>query len=71
MAIVNAAFAVSGAGELESVAVTVNDEVPDAVGVPVIAPVPAARASPLGSDPLLTDQVIGVVPPVDANVAPE
>ena len=70
MAIVNAALAVSGVGELESVAVTVNDEIPGAVGVPVMAPEPGVSDSPLGSDPLLTNQVIGAVPPVEDNVAP-
>lgn len=63
-------MAVSGAGELESVAVTVNDEVPDAVGVPVMVPEFALSASPAGSDPLLTDQLIGAVPPVEDRVAP-
>ena len=39
---------------LASVTLTVKDEVPDAVGVPEIAPVEAFSVSPAGSEPLLT-----------------
>jgi hypothetical protein len=42
-------------GELESVTLTVNDEVPVALGVPLIWPEPL-RLKPAGSDPELTDQ---------------
>ena len=45
------------AGLLESVACIVKLEVPDALGVPVIAPDEALRLSPAGSDPLITAQV--------------
>jgi hypothetical protein len=38
-------------GLLESVTVTVKLDVPDAVGVPVIAPDEAPRLSPAGSEP--------------------
>ena len=44
-------------GLLESVAVTVKLEVPDALGVPVIAPLEALRLSPAGSEPLVSAQV--------------
>ena len=44
------------AGLLESVTSTVKLEVPDALGVPVIAPLEASRLSPAGSDPLVTVQ---------------
>jgi hypothetical protein len=43
-------------GELESITLTVNDEVPVVVGVPLIWPEPL-RLKPAGSDPELTDQV--------------
>ena len=39
------------------------------VGVPVMEPVEALSDRPAGSEPLMTDQVNGVVPPVAANVA--
>jgi hypothetical protein len=45
------------AGMLESVTVTVKLEVPELVGVPVIAPLEALRLSPAGSEPLVSDQV--------------
>ena len=43
--------------------------VPDAVGVPEITPVPAVRVMPAGSAPLAIDQLYGGVPPVAARVA--
>ena len=49
---------------LASVTLTVNEDVPDAVGVPEIAPVEAFRVSPAGNEPLLTLQEYGVVPPL-------
>ena len=39
-----------------------------AVGVPVIAPVPAVSDRPAGKVPLVSDQAYGVVPPVAARV---
>ena len=45
------------AGLLESVTVTVKLEVPELVGVPVIAPLEALRLSPAGSEPPVSDQV--------------
>jgi hypothetical protein len=45
------------AGLLESVTSTVKFEVPEALGVPVIAPVEALRLSPAGSEPLVSAQV--------------
>jgi hypothetical protein len=45
------------AGLLESVTFTVKLEVPDALGVPVIAPLEVLRLSPAGSEPLVSDQV--------------
>ncbi len=52
-----------------SFTVTLNEDVPVPVGDPVIAPVDAFKPSPLGSDPLLTVQLLyGGVPPVAASV---
>jgi len=45
------------AGLLESVTCIVKLEVPDALGVPVIAPDAALRLSPAGSEPEVSDQV--------------
>jgi hypothetical protein len=44
-------------GLLESVTVTVKFEVPEALGVPVIAPLEALRLSPVGSEPPVTFHV--------------
>ena len=52
-----------------SVTLTVNEDVPDAVGVPEIAPVEAFSVSPAGSEPLLTLHEYGVVPPLACSVA--
>jgi hypothetical protein len=41
----------------ESVTCTVNDAVPEAVGVPEISPVDATRVRPAGSVPDLTVQL--------------
>ena len=46
----------------EFVALTVKLNVPAVVGVPIIAPVDAFKLKPVGNEPLLIDQVIGVVP---------
>jgi hypothetical protein len=47
------------------VAVTVKRALTAALGVPVRAPVDGFKASPGGSVPLLTPQVMGVVPEAD------
>src|SRR5207253_8749915 len=52
-----------------SVTLTVNEEVPATVGVPLITPVAAANESPSGSEPELTLQLYGVVPPMACRVA--
>jgi len=57
------------AGELESVTLTVNEDVPEAVGVPLICPVEAFSVSPPGSKPLAIAQVYGVLPPLAARDA--
>ena len=44
------------AGELESVTRTVNEAVPEAVGVPLIWPAPF-RFNPAGTDPEANDQL--------------
>ena len=49
---------------------TVKLDVATAVGVPLTVPVAAFKVSPAGSEPLVTDQLYGPVPPVAAN-APE
>ena len=59
----------SAEGLPASVAVTVKlVTVPAPFGVPEMMPVLLSRLRPLGSDPELTDQVIGAVPPVEVNV---
>jgi hypothetical protein len=45
------------AGLLESVTWTVKLEVPDALDVPVMAPVEVLRLSPAGREPDVSDQV--------------
>ena len=57
-------------GVLESAAVTVKFDVPPAVGDPVMSPLPLSSESPAGSDPLVTAQETGAVPPLDARVTP-
>ncbi len=47
-----------------SVTFAVKLEVPDVVGVPVMAPDEALRESPAGRLPDCSDHVYGVVPPV-------
>lgn len=54
---------------LASVTLMVKVEVPDAVGVPVIAPDDAFKVRPAGREPVLTLHVYGVVPPVACTVA--
>jgi hypothetical protein len=46
----------------------VKFDVPDVVGVPVIAPLEATMDNPAGSEPEEIDQVRGLVPPEDASV---
>jgi hypothetical protein len=55
--------------EFASVTLVVKVLVPLVVGVPVICPVLLLRVSPVGSVPVLIDQVYGVVPPDACNVA--
>ena len=45
---------------------TVNENVPDAVGVPLSDPLPLASAKPEGKEPDDIDQVYGAVPPLTA-----
>jgi len=45
------------AGLLESITSTVKLEMPEVLGVPVIAPLEALRLSPAGSEPLMSAQV--------------
>ena len=56
------------AGELESVTLTVNEEVPAVAGVPLIWP-ELLSVRPAGREPELSDQLYGVVPPLAASVA--
>jgi hypothetical protein len=53
---------------LASVSFTVNEDVPDPVGVPEITPDEPFRTNPAGNAPLLMLQVYGVVPPVACSV---
>jgi hypothetical protein len=57
-----------GLSEL-SVTVTVKVLCPDVVGTPVMSPVDASTLSPAGSDPEVTDQVYGAMPPLAETVA--
>jgi hypothetical protein len=50
-----------------SLTCTVNPAVPGALGVPLIVP-PAESDSPVGSEPLLTDQTYPPLPPVAESV---
>lgn len=64
MARLNCPFAVC---PLESATVTVNTVEPVAVGVPVMPPEVLFKFKPGGSDPDVTDQVYGVMPPLAAS----
>jgi hypothetical protein len=55
-------------GVVESITFMVKPNVPEAVGVPEIAPVEAFRLSPGGNEDEISDQLYGVVPP-PANTA--
>ena len=59
--------AVTGVGVALSVTRTVKFDVPAAVGVPEIVPVPL-NVRPLGSVPLSSDQTYGEVPPEAARL---
>ena len=57
-------LAICGVGEAESVTVAVKLTIPAVVGFPVTAPVPVLSDSPTGSEPELTENVYGDVPPL-------
>src|SRR6185437_5503051 len=62
-------FAVTVNGtELESTSLTVNVNVPAAVGVPEMAPVAALKVRPAGSEPLEIFVVNAGVPPAETIV---
>ena len=65
--VIVSAFVAVCAGEPESVAFTVKLAVPAVVGIPLIAPVLAFRASPAGNAPEVMLQVTAPVPPVEAS----
>jgi hypothetical protein len=48
----------------------VKEKLPEALGVPVMAPVDELRLNPAGRLPLLTEYVYGVVPPLAEQMAP-
>src|SRR5262245_14352130 len=52
-----------------AVTLAVKLNVPVAVGVPEMTPVPLASDRPGGSAPLAIDQIYGVIPPLAASVA--
>ena len=54
--------------EFASVALIVKLYVPDAPGVPLMAPVDVSKVRPLGNDPTETENVTGAVPPLVATV---
>ena len=56
-------------GELESVTLTVNGDVPAVVGMPVIAPVLGLSVAHVGSEPLVMLKVYGDVPPAATTKA--
>jgi hypothetical protein len=64
------AVAVLAVGVSESVTVTVKFAVPEAVGVPEMAPVAPLRVRPAGKLPLVMVHEYGVMPPVACKVAP-
>jgi hypothetical protein len=63
MAIVKDCVAVCAAGVVESVTFAVNENEPDAVGVPEMVPAEES-VRPAGKAPALTLQAYGVVPPL-------
>jgi hypothetical protein len=54
---------------LLSVSCTVKSEVPAALGVPLITPVPDASDNPAGSEPDVIAHVYGAIPPAPVSVA--
>jgi hypothetical protein len=64
---IDSAFVAVSAGAWLSVTRTVKLEVPAVVGVPLITP-PEESDNPAGSEPLASDQLYGVTPPLAANV---
>jgi hypothetical protein len=63
-------FTAVSAAELESFTWIVKETVPDWVGVPFNAPLVAFSATPAGrEEPVATDQVYGVLPPLAVKVA--
>jgi hypothetical protein len=52
-----------------AVTLAVKLNVPIAVGVPEMTPVPPASVRPVGKAPLSSDQVYGVTSPLAASVA--
>ncbi len=59
-----AVVAVACTPGVESVTVTVKENGPAVVGVPLITPVVVFRVRPAGSDPEANAKVYGPVPPV-------
>jgi hypothetical protein len=62
--------AVCAVGVSASVAVTVKFVVPEALGVPVMAPVELLSERPVGKLPVVTAHEYGVTPPVACKLAP-
>ena len=69
-AMLRLAVAVLTEGVSESVTVTVKFTVPEAVGVPEIAPVALFKLRPAGKLPVVTAQEYAWIPPVACKVAP-
>ena len=68
-AMLNGLVAIFAVGVVESVTCTVKLNVPEVVGVPVMAPVEAAKLNPGGNEPALMLQAYGVSPTLAARVA--
>ena len=66
--VIDVAADLACAGLLLSLTVTVKLEVPFAVGVPEMMPLPAARVNPAGRLPEVTDHVYPGVPPLACSV---
>jgi hypothetical protein len=64
MTIVQLAVVVPAAVPVESTTFAVKVNVPYAVGVPVMAPVEVFKVNPVGSEPLVIENVYGGTPPV-------
>lgn len=67
--LIDSALVVVCAVAAESFTCTVNDDEPDAVGVPETAPLDAFSVKPAGSEPDVMLHVYGVVPPEAASPA--